>query len=77
MSNRFLGSRLRRRQLVSCPVAPSSTEFEGYAIAALENVFATDHTWARLVVEEIREKIADPATMRALGYTPRSAKVRE
>src|SRR4051794_29054273 len=41
---------------------------QGYDIAALENVFTADHAWARLVVEEIRRKIADPATMRALGY---------
>src|SRR5436190_14523627 len=36
--------------------------------SALENVFTADHAWARLVVEEVRRKIADPATMRALGY---------
>ena len=41
---------------------------QGYDITALENVFTADHAWARLVVEEIRRKIADPATMRALGY---------
>ena len=41
---------------------------QGYDIAALENVFTADHAWAHLVVEEIRRKIADPATMRALGY---------
>ena len=41
---------------------------QGYDIAALENVFTADHAWARLVVEEIRRKVDDPATMRALGY---------
>jgi superfamily II DNA or RNA helicase len=40
----------------------------GYDIAELENVFTADHAWAHLVVEEIRRKIADPSTMRALGY---------
>jgi superfamily II DNA or RNA helicase len=40
----------------------------GYDIAELENVFTADHAWARLVVEEIRRKIADPSSMRALGY---------
>jgi len=33
----------------------------------LENVFTAAHAWARSVVEEIRRKIADPATMRGLG----------
>jgi superfamily II DNA or RNA helicase/HKD family nuclease len=40
----------------------------GYDIAELENVFTADHAWARLVVEEIRRKIADTSSMRALGY---------
>jgi superfamily II DNA or RNA helicase/HKD family nuclease len=41
---------------------------QGYDIAALENVLTADHAWAHLVVEEIRRKITDPSTMRALGY---------
>ncbi len=41
---------------------------QGYDIAALENVFTADHAWAHLVVEEIRRKITDPSSMRALGY---------
>ena len=38
---------------------------KGYDVAELENVFTADHAWARLVVEEIRRKIADPRAMRA------------
>lgn len=41
---------------------------QGYDVTALENVFTADHAWAHLVVEEIRRKIADPSSMRALGY---------
>ena len=41
---------------------------QGYDVSALENVFTADHAWARLVVEEVRRKIADPSRMRALGY---------
>jgi len=41
---------------------------QGYDTTELENVFTADHAWAHLVVEEIRRKIADPSSMRALGY---------
>jgi superfamily II DNA or RNA helicase len=41
---------------------------QGYDINELENVFTADHAWVHLVVEEIRRKIADPSSMRALGY---------
>jgi len=41
---------------------------QGYDITELENVFTADHAWVHLVVEEIRRKIADPSSMRALGY---------
>jgi superfamily II DNA or RNA helicase len=41
---------------------------QGYDTAALEGVLTADHAWAHLVVEEIRRKIANPSTMRALGY---------
>ena len=41
---------------------------QGYDVSALENVFTADHAWARLVVEEVRRKIADLSQMRALGY---------
>jgi len=41
---------------------------QGYDVTELENVFTADHAWVHLVVEEIRRKIADPSSMRALGY---------
>jgi superfamily II DNA or RNA helicase len=41
---------------------------QGYDITELENIFTADHAWAHLIVEEIRRKVADPLTMRALGY---------
>jgi superfamily II DNA or RNA helicase len=40
----------------------------GYDVTALENVLTGDHVWANLVVEEVRRKVADPSTMRALGF---------
>jgi len=41
---------------------------QGYDVTALENILTADHAWARLVVEEVRRKVADPSRMRALGY---------
>ena len=35
---------------------------QGYDVDALENVFTADHAWARLVVEEVRRKVADPSS---------------
>src|SRR5213076_2868371 len=40
---------------------------QGYDVVALENVLTADHAWARLVVEEVRRKVADSSKMRALG----------
>ena len=34
---------------------------QGYDVTALENVLTADHAWARLVVEEVRRKVADPS----------------
>ena len=41
---------------------------QGYDVDALTNVFTADHAWARRVVEEVRRKVDDPPTMRALGF---------
>jgi len=41
---------------------------QGYDVSALEGVLTADHAWVHFVVEEIRRKIADPSSMRALGY---------
>jgi superfamily II DNA or RNA helicase len=41
---------------------------QGYDLGALENVFTADHAWARRVLEEVRRKVDEPSTMRALGY---------
>jgi len=38
---------------------------QGYDVVALENVLTADHAWARLVVEEVRRKVADSSKMRA------------
>ena len=40
----------------------------GYDVAALTNVLTADHAWARRVIHEVRSKIADSATMKALGF---------
>lgn len=40
----------------------------GYDVAALTNVLTADHVWARRVLEQIRKKIGDPSSMRALGF---------
>ena len=40
----------------------------GYDIDALTNVLTADHVWTHLVFEEIRRKVTDPFSMRALGF---------
>jgi superfamily II DNA or RNA helicase len=40
----------------------------GYDVAALTNVLTADHAWARRVIEQVRQKVTDPSTMRALGF---------
>ena len=41
---------------------------QGYDVAELENILTADHAWANLVVAEVRRKVGDPSSMRALGY---------
>jgi superfamily II DNA or RNA helicase/HKD family nuclease len=41
---------------------------QGYDVSALEGVYTADHAWVHLVVEEVRRKVSDPSSMRALGY---------
>ena len=41
---------------------------QGYDVSALEGVFTADHAWVHFVFEEVRRKIGDPSSMRALGY---------
>jgi superfamily II DNA or RNA helicase len=40
----------------------------GYDVDALTNVLTADHAWAHRVLEQVRQKIADPHRMRALGF---------
>jgi superfamily II DNA or RNA helicase/HKD family nuclease len=40
----------------------------GYDPTALTNVLTGNHVWARRVVEEIRRKIGDPQSIKALGF---------
>jgi superfamily II DNA or RNA helicase len=40
----------------------------GYDLDALSNVLTADHVWANRVLEQVRQKIADPHAMRALGF---------
>jgi len=40
----------------------------GYDVGELTNVFTADHAWANRVIEQVRQKIADPSSMRALGF---------
>jgi superfamily II DNA or RNA helicase len=40
----------------------------GYDIELLTNLLTADHVWARRVLEQVRQKIADPQRMRALGF---------
>jgi HKD family nuclease len=40
----------------------------GYDIDALTNVLTADHAWAHRVLEQVRQRIAEPLAMRALGF---------
>ena len=40
----------------------------GYDVAALQNVYTGDQARVSLVVQAIQDKVADPTTMRALGF---------
>ncbi len=40
----------------------------GYDVAALTNVYTADHVWVGQVVEQLRQRVGDPSTMRALGF---------
>ena len=40
----------------------------GYDVAALENVYTGDQAQVSLVVQAIQDKLADPQSMRALGF---------
>jgi superfamily II DNA or RNA helicase/HKD family nuclease len=40
----------------------------GYDVDALTNLLTADVFWARRVVEQVRQKVADPLAMRALGF---------
>ncbi|HET9689514.1 MAG TPA: DEAD/DEAH box helicase family protein, partial [Acidimicrobiales bacterium] len=44
------------------------TRGRGYDPGGLTGVLTADHAWAHLVVEQVRRHVADPATMRALGF---------
>lgn len=40
----------------------------GYDADALTNVLTADHAWANRVIEQVRQKVASPTTMSALGF---------
>ena len=40
----------------------------GYDVNELTNLLTADHVWARRVLEQVRTKLANPQTMRALGF---------
>lgn len=40
----------------------------GYDVNALTNLLTADHAWAHRVLEQVRQKITDPHSMRALGF---------
>ena len=40
----------------------------GYDVAALTNVYTANDVWVGQVVEQIRRRVGDPSTMRALGF---------
>ncbi len=40
----------------------------GYDVAALTNVYTADHVWVGQVVEQLRQRVGDPSSMRALGF---------
>jgi superfamily II DNA or RNA helicase/HKD family nuclease len=40
----------------------------GYDVDALTDLLTADHAWAHRVIEQVRQKVTDPRTMRALGF---------
>lgn len=40
----------------------------GYDIGGLTNVYTANHVWVGQVIEQIRRRVGDPSTMRALGF---------
>ena len=40
----------------------------GYDVAGLTNLYTADDAWARRVIDQVRRRAEDPATMRALGF---------
>lgn len=40
----------------------------GYDVEALTNLLTADHAWAHRVIDQVRQKITDVRTMRALGF---------
>ena len=40
----------------------------GYQRDALAGVLTADHAWAHLVIEQVRQKVTNPRSMRALGF---------
>jgi superfamily II DNA or RNA helicase len=40
----------------------------GYDVASLTNLLTADHVWSNRVLEQVRDKVGDPGTMRALGF---------
>ena len=40
----------------------------GYDVAELTNLLTADHVWSNRVLEQVRDKISDPHSMRALGF---------
>ena len=41
---------------------------QGYDVDELSNLLTSDHVWAHRVLEQVRQKIMNPHTMRALGF---------
>ena len=40
----------------------------GYDVTALTNVYTADHVWVGQVIEQLRRRVGDLSTMRALGF---------
>jgi DNA or RNA helicases of superfamily II len=40
----------------------------GYDVGELTNLLTADHVWSNRVLEQVRDKIGDPGSMRALGF---------
>jgi superfamily II DNA or RNA helicase len=40
----------------------------GYDVEALTNLLTADHAWAHRVIDQVRQKVTDVRTMRALGF---------